>query len=213
MSFQGVILKGQGLSLFSWHCIKYITHQVTQMSHLRSPNLRYNQIHIYIINKLTEVLWWLCRHLVLACLETVDLSDSHLILSKNNILLQLFSQFIVVPFILLPLNSRGLILPLSESSKDNRGHTDDTSCFYWFCFCLGHSKYGQKRRKKKKKERMTPLDIPHLTHQEGLVWWLTPTTCLQQVIPFPSTLQQAQVDAVTLSLHPSSSSLVPTPCR
>lgn len=38
----------------------------------------------------------------LTCLETVDLSDSHLILSTKNSLLHLFSQFIVMPFILLP---------------------------------------------------------------------------------------------------------------
>lgn len=38
----------------------------------------------------------------LTCLETVDLSDSHLILSTKNSLLHLFSQFIVMLFILLP---------------------------------------------------------------------------------------------------------------
>lgn len=48
-----------------------------------------------------------------------------------------------------------------------------------------------------------PLDywlMDHFILHEGLVLWLTLITCLQQVIPFPITLQQAKAAAVTLSL-------------
>lgn len=97
------------------------------------------------------MLWWLCRHLVLACLETVDLSDSHLIFSKKNILLHLLSQFIVVPFILLPLNSRGLIHPLRESPWNNRGHTQVTFLvFTGSAFVFVIQNMGKKGEGKKK---------------------------------------------------------------
>lgn len=76
--------------------------------------------------------------------------------------------------------------------------TDDISCFYLFCFCLGCSKYSGGEKKGELKEgRITPLDH---THHGGLVLWLTLITRLQQVIPFPITLQQAKAVAVTLSL-------------
>lgn len=48
-----------------------------------------------------------------------------------------------------------------------------------------------------KEGRIMPLDH---THHGGLVLWLTLITRLQQVIPFPITLQQAKAVAVTLSL-------------
>ena len=69
------------------------------------------------------------------------------------------------------------------------------------------------KKGEEKKERMTPLDVPHHAHHEGLVFWLTPTRCLQEAIPFPITLKQAKAAAVTLSQLPSSSSPSPTPCR
>lgn len=60
---------------------------------------------------------------------------------------------------------------------------------------------------------MTPLDVPHHTDRGGPVLWLIPTTCLQQAIPFPTTLQQPKADAVTLPPFPSSSSSAPHPLQ
>lgn len=134
------------------------------------------------------MLWSLCTHLVLVCIEIVDLSDSHLILSKKNILLHLLSQFIVVPFILLPLNSRGRICPFCESSWGNRSHTDYVSCFYRFCFCLAHSNHRQIKKKEKKgwpslMYLITPI-MKTWSHS------LLPHVCNKLSLPLPNKLRQ-----------------------
>ena len=137
------------------------------------------------------MLWWLCRPLVFACLEIVDLSNPHLILWKTNILLHLFSQFIVVTLIF-PLNTRGLIHPLYESSQDNRGHTDDSSCFHWFCFCHDHSKYRHKKRKKEKGWPHLMYLITYImkTLSRGL---LPPRVCNKPFLSQPLSNKQRQM--------------------